>query len=64
MIRGSVGDGDFTAIYVNDDGVVVGAATAGRSDDLEHVKKLIVAKARPKQDELADGDLEALTSSS
>jgi 3-phenylpropionate/trans-cinnamate dioxygenase ferredoxin reductase subunit len=63
VIRGSVADGDFTAIYVNDDGVVVGAVTAGRSDDLEHVKQLIVAKATPGRDELADGDLEALTSS-
>jgi 3-phenylpropionate/trans-cinnamate dioxygenase ferredoxin reductase subunit len=64
VVRGSVDDGDFTAIYVNDDGVVVGAATAGRSDDLEHVKTLIVDQSAPGRAALADDDLESLTSSS
>jgi 3-phenylpropionate/trans-cinnamate dioxygenase ferredoxin reductase subunit len=57
VIRGSIDDGDFTAVYVDDDGRVVGAATAGRSDDLEHVKRLIVARATPDRAALADAEL-------
>jgi hypothetical protein len=39
---------------------VVGAATAGRSDDLEHVKRMIVDRATPDRGALADGDLASL----
>jgi len=54
VVRGSIDDGDFTAVYVDDDGRVVGAATAGRSDDLEAAKKLIVERATPDGAALAD----------
>jgi hypothetical protein len=56
VIRGSVDDGDFTAVYVDDDGRVVGAATAGRSDDLEDVKRLVTERATPDRAKLSDSD--------
>jgi 3-phenylpropionate/trans-cinnamate dioxygenase ferredoxin reductase subunit len=54
VVRGAIADGDFTAIYVDDDGRVVGAATVGRSDDLEDAKRLITARATPDTAALAD----------
>jgi 3-phenylpropionate/trans-cinnamate dioxygenase ferredoxin reductase component len=54
VIRGSLDAGDFTAFYVGDGGVVTAALTVGRSDDLEHAKRLIVAKASPDPGALAD----------
>ena len=54
VVRGSVDDGDFTAVYVDDDGRVVAAATVGRSDDLEAAKKLIADRAAPDRAALAD----------
>jgi hypothetical protein len=41
VIRGSLDDGDFTAFYVDERGVVTAALTVGRSDDLEHAKHFI-----------------------
>jgi 3-phenylpropionate/trans-cinnamate dioxygenase ferredoxin reductase subunit len=54
VIRGSVDDGDFTAFYVDGDGRVVGAATVGRSGDLEDAKRLIVERAAPDGAALGD----------
>jgi 3-phenylpropionate/trans-cinnamate dioxygenase ferredoxin reductase subunit len=60
VIRGSVDEGDFTAIYVDDGGRVVGGATAGRSEDLPHVRRLVVERATPDREALASGDLAAI----
>jgi 3-phenylpropionate/trans-cinnamate dioxygenase ferredoxin reductase subunit len=57
VVRGSIGDGDFTAFYVAEDGRVVGAASVGRSEELEHAKRLIGERARPDRAVLAEGDL-------
>jgi 3-phenylpropionate/trans-cinnamate dioxygenase ferredoxin reductase component len=54
VVRGSIDDGDFTAVYVDDGGRVVGAATVGRSGDLEGAKKLIADRATPDKAVLAD----------
>ena len=53
VIRGSLDDGSFTAFYVDADRVV-GAATVGRADDLDHARRLIRARATPPRDALAD----------
>jgi 3-phenylpropionate/trans-cinnamate dioxygenase ferredoxin reductase subunit len=53
VIRGSLEDGDFTAFYV-DDGKVTAALTVGRSDDLEHARRLIVGRASVDSAALAD----------
>jgi 3-phenylpropionate/trans-cinnamate dioxygenase ferredoxin reductase subunit len=60
VVRGSLDDGDFTAFYLGDGGRLLGAATVGRSDDLEHAKRLITERATPGAEALADGDLAAL----
>ena len=39
VVRGSLDDGDFTAFYV-DAGTVTAALTVGRSDDLEHARRV------------------------
>ena len=54
VIRGSLDDGDFTAFYVDERGVVTAALTVGRSDDLEHARRFIRAKASPAPVALAD----------
>lgn len=54
VVRGSIDDGDFTALYLSGDGRVVGAATVGRGDDLEAAKRLIASRAAPEPDALAD----------
>jgi 3-phenylpropionate/trans-cinnamate dioxygenase ferredoxin reductase subunit len=41
ILRGSMVDGSFTNWYLQDS-VVKGALTVGRSDDLEHARRLIV----------------------
>jgi 3-phenylpropionate/trans-cinnamate dioxygenase ferredoxin reductase subunit len=62
VVRGSIEDGDFTAVYVDGDGRVVGAVTVGRGDDLEAAKRLIVERATPDRAKLGDEgtDLAAL----
>ncbi|HEX2070175.1 MAG TPA: FAD-dependent oxidoreductase [Thermoleophilaceae bacterium] len=62
VIRGSLDDGDFTAFYLADDGVVTAALTVGRSDDMEHARRLIREKSKPDPGALADqaSDLSAL----
>ena len=54
VVRGSIDDGDFTAVYVDDGGRVVGAATVGRSGDLDAAKTLIISRATPDRAALAD----------
>jgi 3-phenylpropionate/trans-cinnamate dioxygenase ferredoxin reductase subunit len=53
VTRGSMEDGDFTVFYL-DDGRVVGALTVGRSDDLDHARRMISARATPSAEALAD----------
>jgi 3-phenylpropionate/trans-cinnamate dioxygenase ferredoxin reductase subunit len=55
VIRGSLDDGDFTAFYL-DGPRVVGAATVGRADDLDHARRMIRAQAEPDRAALADDD--------
>ncbi len=40
VVRGSIGDGEFTIFYLRD-GRVAGALAVGRSDDLEHARRLL-----------------------
>jgi len=42
VVRGSIDDGEFTIFYLHD-GRVAGALAVGRSDDLEHAKRLLTA---------------------
>ncbi len=42
VVRGSIDDGEFTMFYLHD-GRVAGALSVGRSDDLEHARRLLVA---------------------
>ena len=42
VVRGSLGDGKFTNWYLKD-GVVKAALTVGRSDDLDHARRLITS---------------------
>ncbi len=53
VIRGSLEGGDFTAFYV-EGGRVTAALTVGRSEDLEHARRLIRERAGVAADELAD----------
>ncbi|HYN52324.1 MAG TPA: FAD-dependent oxidoreductase [Thermoleophilaceae bacterium] len=55
VVRGSLEDGDFTAFFVGDQGVAA-ALTVGRSDDLEHARRLMAETAQPNRDALADLD--------
>ena len=54
-IRGSLDDGDFTVFYL-DDGKVTAALTVGRSDDLEHARRMIKSGTAPRAEALADAD--------
>jgi 3-phenylpropionate/trans-cinnamate dioxygenase ferredoxin reductase component len=42
VVRGSIDDGEFTIFYLHD-GRVAGALAVGRSDDLEHARRLLTA---------------------
>jgi 3-phenylpropionate/trans-cinnamate dioxygenase ferredoxin reductase subunit len=44
VVRGSIGDGEFSIFYLHDDRVA-GALSVGRSDDLEHARRLLVSGA-------------------
>jgi 3-phenylpropionate/trans-cinnamate dioxygenase ferredoxin reductase subunit len=63
VVRGSLDDGEFTIFYL-DGGKLAAALTVGRSDDLEHAKRLIAAgePLGDRADALADAgaDLEGL----
>jgi 3-phenylpropionate/trans-cinnamate dioxygenase ferredoxin reductase component len=54
VIRGSMDDGDFTAFYIGDDGVVTAALTVGRSDDLDAARRFMREKVAPDERTLAD----------
>jgi 3-phenylpropionate/trans-cinnamate dioxygenase ferredoxin reductase subunit len=62
VVRGSMDDGEFTAFYIGDDGVVTAALTVGRSDDLEAARRFMREHAAPDEGALADlsADLESL----
>ena len=55
VVRGSLDDGAFTIFYL-DEGRLAAALTVGRSDDLEHAKRLIAGRVRlgDRADALAD----------
>ena len=53
VVRGSIEDGSFTAFSLAD-GRVVAAMTVGRSDDLEHARRMIRERATPDRAALAD----------
>lgn len=53
-IRGSLDDGSFTAFWLAGDGRLVSALTVGRSDDLEHARRLMSTRATPDRAALAD----------
>ena len=55
VVRGSMDDGKFTVFYL-DDGKVTAALTVGRSDDLEHARRMIKEDAAPDPASLADAD--------
>jgi len=58
VVRGSMDDGNFTAFYLGDDGVVAAALTVGRSDDLEAARRFIREKSAPHEGALADASTE------
>jgi 3-phenylpropionate/trans-cinnamate dioxygenase ferredoxin reductase component len=59
ILRGSLDDGSFTNWYLQD-GAVKAALTFGRSDDLDHARRLIVGKAvLDEAARAALGDLDA-----
>jgi 3-phenylpropionate/trans-cinnamate dioxygenase ferredoxin reductase subunit len=55
VVRGSIDDGEFAIFYLQR-GQVAGALSVGRSDDLEHARRLITSHAdiADRVDELAD----------
>lgn len=61
VIRGSLSEGSFSIWYL-DGGSVAGALSVGRSDDLEHARRLIASSADVSPDALGDlsTDLESL----
>ncbi len=44
IVRGSMDDGEFAIFYL-DEGRLAGALSVGRSDDLEHARRLITSRA-------------------
>jgi 3-phenylpropionate/trans-cinnamate dioxygenase ferredoxin reductase subunit len=55
LVRGSIDDGEFSVFYL-DQGRVVAALSVGRSDDLEHARRLISSRdyIGERADELGD----------
>jgi 3-phenylpropionate/trans-cinnamate dioxygenase ferredoxin reductase subunit len=53
VLRGSLDDGEFTAFYLADEGVTA-ALSVGRSEDLEHARRLMAETLPPDRDALAD----------
>jgi 3-phenylpropionate/trans-cinnamate dioxygenase ferredoxin reductase subunit len=55
VVRGSLDDGEFSIFYLHE-GRLAGALSVGRSDDLEHARRLLSAGAdvAERVDELAD----------
>jgi 3-phenylpropionate/trans-cinnamate dioxygenase ferredoxin reductase subunit len=63
IVRGSYGERDFTTFYLKE-GRVLAALTWGRSDDLEHARRLISTKPvldGPQRDALRDLDIDLST---
>ena len=54
VVRRSIDDGKITAFYVDGDGRVLGAATVGRGDDLEHATRMVTERATPDRAALGD----------
>jgi 3-phenylpropionate/trans-cinnamate dioxygenase ferredoxin reductase component len=54
VVRGSMDDGEFTAFYLGDHGVVTAALTVGRSDDLDAARRFIRDKSAPAEAALTD----------
>jgi 3-phenylpropionate/trans-cinnamate dioxygenase ferredoxin reductase subunit len=54
VIRGSLEDGSFTAFWLRDDGRLAAALTVGRSDDLDHARRMIGEQTTPNAAALAD----------
>ena len=63
VIRGSLESGEFTAFYLGTDGRVTAALTVGRSEELEHARRLIAEQSTPDPDLLADPDAALVGSS-
>jgi 3-phenylpropionate/trans-cinnamate dioxygenase ferredoxin reductase subunit len=63
IVRGSIDDGEFTVFYVSG-GRVAAALTVGRSDDLDHAKRLMSSETevldRVKELENASSDLASI----
>ena len=53
VVRGSIDDGSFTSFTLAD-GRVMSAVTVGRSDDLEHARRMIRERSKPDAATLAD----------
>jgi 3-phenylpropionate/trans-cinnamate dioxygenase ferredoxin reductase component len=53
VVRGSIDEGKFTAFSL-DGGRVISAVTVGRSDDLQHARRMISGRATPDPSALAD----------
>jgi len=58
VVRGSLSDGSFTIWYVRE-GRLRAALTVGRSDDLDHARRLISSGAQLGDEKSALGDLDA-----
>jgi 3-phenylpropionate/trans-cinnamate dioxygenase ferredoxin reductase subunit len=58
IVRGSLEDGEFTIWYLQE-GAVKAALTFGRSDDLDHARRLIVDGMPLGEERAALGDLDA-----
>ena len=56
VVRGSIEDGEFSVWYL-DGGRVAGALSVGRSDDLEHARRLLAAGTDLAERADALGDL-------
>jgi 3-phenylpropionate/trans-cinnamate dioxygenase ferredoxin reductase subunit len=53
VVRGSIDDGEFSIWYLKD-GRVAGALSVGRSDDLEHARRLIASSSEVSATALGD----------
>jgi 3-phenylpropionate/trans-cinnamate dioxygenase ferredoxin reductase subunit len=61
VVRGSIDDGEFSVWYL-DGGTVAGALSVGRSEDLDHARRLIASSAGVPAEAIGDPhtDLESL----
>jgi 3-phenylpropionate/trans-cinnamate dioxygenase ferredoxin reductase component len=56
VVRGSIEDGEFSVFYLHE-GRVAGALSVGRSDDLEHARRLLCSGAAVQERAAELGDL-------